>query len=153
MATPVSSVSAELIVSIVAIVISVLSFIWGLVKYGITLENRLTKIETKTELWWNTVADQMKQLVQQPIHYRKDDLLDRFPNISNSELNELKEILIFEIKDLKERKDPIAAAYAIWRARVEVECLERSGILNKGWRVFNRVCDMCSLPFLKKELK
>jgi hypothetical protein len=144
MATPVSSITVELALSIIAIFVSILSSIWGVLKYGIKLENRLTRLETKTELWWNTVADQVKGVLQQPIHFRKDDLLDRFPCISNQELVELKDIIISEITELKKTKDPKVASYAIWKARVELECLDRSGKFVHVESYFSKFCGYCS---------
>jgi hypothetical protein len=150
MATPVSSITVELALSIVAIFISILSSIWGVLKYGIRMENRLTRLETKTELWWNTVADQVKGVLQQPTHFRKDDLLDRFPNIINQELVELKDIIVSELTELKKTKDPKVASYAIWKARVELECLDRYGKSTKVESLLSRFCDYCSLLWRTK---
>jgi hypothetical protein len=127
MSTPVavSSVSLELTLSIIALSITVISGLWGYFKVFLGIERRLVMLETKTELWWNTVADQVKHVIMQPIHFRKDDLLTRFPNITDKELLELKEILTQEVRNLKNQKDPKVAVYAIWRARVELECLNR----------------------------
>ncbi len=153
MATPVSSITIELALSIIAIFVSILSFIWGVLKYGIRLENRLTRLETKMELWWNTVADQVKGILQQPVHFRKDDLLDRFPCISDEELLELKNIIMIELMELKKTKDPKSVAYAIWKARVELECLERSEFFSDRhiFSKFKRICDACSSYLLGRE--
>ena len=145
MSVPMGSITVELILSLFAILMSVLSFIWGVLKYGIRLENRLTRLETKMELWWNTVAEQVKGVLQQPTHFRKDDLLDRFPVITNKELLELKEIIVVELKELKKTKDPKVASYAIWRARVELECLDRTGLLKEKKSTFYKIWDYCSL--------
>lgn len=150
MATPVSSITVELALSVIAIFVSIISSIWGVLKYGIKLENRLTRLETKTELWWSTVAEQVKGVLQQPTHFRKDDLLDRFPCISNEELLELKNIIVTEITELKKTKDPKVASYAIWKARVELECLDRVGLRKEVKSTFYKFCDYCSMLWRTK---
>jgi len=60
------------------------------------VDNRMTKQEMKMDLFWGAVQDTVKDMLKQPIHLRKDNLLDRFPSLSYDELCELKSILAEE---------------------------------------------------------
>jgi len=60
------------------------------------IDNRMTKQEMKMDLFWGAVQDTVKDMLKQPIHLRKDDLLDRFPSLSYDELCELKSMLVQE---------------------------------------------------------
>lgn len=86
--------------------------------------NRLTKMETKMELFWNAVGGAMSSLIKQPIHFRKDELMDKLvgeklPESTTEELVELREILQDELIALREIKDPKSLAYALAIAYIE----------------------------------
>jgi len=149
---PVVSFSFDSFLSYATAIITIVGGLWAYFKLYLGIERRLVRLETKTELWWNTVADQIKNVLMQPVHFRKDDLIMRFPNITNAELKELKDIIITESSELLEKKDPKVAAYAIWRARVELECLERAGIFKrKGFfSCVSHFCGSCGEYILGK---
>ena len=83
-ATP---VTLELVLSMIAIGMTMISLLWTHFKVLLGIERRLVSIETKTDLWWDVMADQAKKIIKQPIHFRKDDLLDRFPKLDDNELS------------------------------------------------------------------
>lgn len=62
----------------------------------ILTDTRITKQEMKMDLFWGAVQDTVKDMIKQPTHLKKDDLLDRFPKLSYDELCDLKSILIEE---------------------------------------------------------
>ena len=88
------------------------------------------------------MGDQAKALIHHPTTPIKDDLLDRFPEIDDNELNILKEIIHEEKTELEETKDPKLIAYAIWSARVEIECIRRH---RKEKSIINKVGNVCKL--------
>lgn len=141
-ATP---MTLELVLSIIAISTTLISMLWTHFKVLLGIERRLVSIETKTDLWWDVMADQARKIIKQPIHFRKDDLLDRFPKLNDDELLELKDIIDTEKHDLEPSKDPKLISYAIWTARIEMECIKRN---NKPSIKF---VNTCKEYFRKKE--
>lgn len=62
----------------------------------VTIDNRMTKQEMKMDLFWGAVQDTVKDMLKQPVHLRKDELLDKFPNLDYNELCELRAMLTEE---------------------------------------------------------
>lgn len=98
--------------------------------------NRITKIETKMELFWNAVGGVMSSLIKQPIHFKKDQLMDKLipenlphlPETTIEELFELKTILNDELVTLRETKDNKSLAYALAIAYID-QILYDKGVL------------------------
>jgi len=98
--------------------------------------NRLVRLETKAELFWNTVGSVMSNIIKQPIHYRKDELMDKLvpgherelQKASVEELMELKIILKDELVSLQELKEPKSLAYALTIAYID-QVLYDKGVL------------------------
>lgn len=87
-------------------------------------DSRLSRLEVKMELFWNAVGDVVKNLIKQPTHLRKDELMDKLldkrdTNISNVELVELKSILHAELPELKIQKSSQSLAYALALAYID----------------------------------
>jgi hypothetical protein len=87
-------------------------------------ESRISRLEVKMELFWNSVGDVVKNLIKQPTHLRKDELMDKLldkrdTNISNIELVELKTILYSELPELKLQKSSQSLAYALALAYID----------------------------------
>jgi len=88
---------------------------------------RLTRMETKMELFWNAVGGAMSSLIKQPIHFRKDQLMDKLipenlphlPEATVEELIELKTILQDELVTLRETKENKSLAYALAIAYID----------------------------------
>ena len=84
-------------------------------------ESRLARLETKMGVFWSAVGGAMSSLIKQPIHFRKDELMDKLvpedfsglPTCSVDELVELKSILDDELVTLRQTKDPKCLAYAL----------------------------------------
>ena len=64
-------------------------------------------------------------MLHHPTTPRKDELLEKFPNISEDELCQLKDMLNKELHELKVRQDPKILAYALMVARIDSELLDR----------------------------
>ena len=98
--------------------------------------DRITKQETKMELFWNAVGGVMSSLIKQPIHFRKDELMDRLvpdklPRLAENsveELLELKAILNDELITLSKIKDPKSLAYALALAYIDQILLDKGVI-------------------------
>jgi len=71
---------------------------------AVNLEGRLVKLETKIDLFWTAVEQNIPRLLKQPIHKRKDDLLDKLTSgkLSKDEAEEL----IGELDKDKSTVDP-----------------------------------------------
>ena len=62
----------------------------------VLVDTRITKQEMKMDLFWGAVQETVKDMIKQPTHLKKDDLLDRFSTLSYDELCELKSMLMEE---------------------------------------------------------
>ncbi len=87
-------------------------------------ETRLSRIETKMELFWNQVGEALKAMIKQPTHFRKDELMDkllgeRIPKMTIEELYELKGILKKELPLLSEVKSEKSLAYSLALAYID----------------------------------
>ena len=126
--------------SIAAIVISLLGILLAYFKWiasvrkeisdlALSLEGRLARVETKTELFWNSVGPALLNLIKQPIHLRKDELLDRLFEkkevLSDDELIELRTMLKIEMPDLLEKKQDKSLAYALAMAYIDQVLYDR----------------------------
>ncbi len=87
--------------------------------------HNISDMAAKLDLFWVAMEPALKEVIKQPIHFRKDDLLDRFPNLEDKELCELREILQDEMVDLKAKKDPKVLAYALMTARLDSVLYDR----------------------------
>jgi hypothetical protein len=127
----------ELVLSIVSGCLAVIGFIWTYFKVILGIQKqlgnfdftdmleRIVKIETKMELFWKAVEGSAIAMLHHPTTLRKDDLLNRFPSITDEELCELKDILGSEFHDRKASQDPKLLAYALMSARIDSELLDR----------------------------
>ena len=125
------------IIAIAAMIISLSGFLWTVFGAFGDLKGRVISLETKMELFWGSVQKSMGALIKQPIHFRKDELIDRFgdknTNLSVAELCELRDILKDEMKDLEKCKNEKVLAYALYLARVEQELWERAKPKQQSW--------------------
>ena len=87
--------------------------------------HNISDMSAKLDLFWIAMEPAIKEIIKQPIHFRKDNLLDRFPNLDDTEMCELRSILQDEMVDLKVRKDPKVLAYALMTARVDSVMYDR----------------------------
>lgn len=98
-------------------------------RYG-QLADRMKEVETKMELFWDATKETLRGLVKQPIHLRKDELVDKFTDeekdMPAEEILELKQILLTEQVELIKKKDPMALAYNLLLYRVNQELLRRN---------------------------
>ena len=62
----------------------------------VSIDNRTTKQEMKMDLFWAAVQDTVKNMIKQPVHRVKDELLDKFPNLDYRQLCELRDMLVEE---------------------------------------------------------
>jgi uncharacterized protein YoxC len=95
------------------------------------LDSRLSKQEAKVDLFWGAVQEAVKNMIKQPVHFRKDDLLDRFPNITH-EIFELRDILMAEktemitnVKSLTGDQKAYLLALVLMLARVDSVLLDK----------------------------
>jgi hypothetical protein len=96
------------------------------------VDNRISKQEMKMDLFWGAVQETVKDMIKQPIHFRKDELLDKFPNLGSEEIHELKDTLQLEkremlskIKLLEPEKKAYLLAIALMLARIDSVLIDR----------------------------
>jgi hypothetical protein len=106
-------------ISILTFLITYFGFIQRQVATAVAQENRLTKIETKIELFWTVVERNVGQMLKSPTHTEKDVLLDKLAHreLSISEAETLRGILTDEMQ-LRGRENGVIA-YALIIARLE----------------------------------
>lgn len=111
-------------ISVLSVAISAVSLFFVYVK-GIkeqeqrwaNIDTRLTKLETKMELIWNYVDDNMGKILHSPHTPEIDALLERMPKVSLFEAEKLKCLLI---PDYEKEKDPQKRkVYGIYLARLD----------------------------------
>lgn len=90
----------------------------GIFKQLTKLKERVTRIETKTDLFWNWIEREMPRILKNPGNSTKDSLLDKMckNDITSKEVKELKGILE---KELKEKDGTIVIAYSLVLARLD----------------------------------
>ena len=108
-----------------------------------TLSERIAVQETKMEHFWNAIGSSVTSMIKQPVHFRKDELMDKlqmemqgeYGAIKEIELLELRSILEDEIDELRQLKDPKVIAYALALAYISQKLITRNtNILNTLWR-------------------
>ena len=106
-------------ISIGGFIITYFGFIKGQIASAVAQEHRLTKIETKLDLFWGTVEKNVGQLLKSPTHAEKDVLLDKLAHreLNIPEAETLRGILTDEMQ-LKGRENGVIA-YALIIARLE----------------------------------
>jgi len=94
-------------------------------------DTRITKQEMKMDLFWGAVQETVKDMIKQPIHFRKDDLLDKFPNLKYEEMFELKTTLQIEktemllnVKSLSSAKKTYLLALALMLAGIDSRLID-----------------------------
>lgn len=88
---------AELVISIIGTVISILGFLFVWIKGVIETRERLTRVEVKVDVFWKDVAFDAARILHtpHPENARRDYLIEQLlsQNITRSELEELVETL------------------------------------------------------------
>jgi hypothetical protein len=79
----------------------------------------ISDMAAKLDLFWTAMEPAVKTIIHDPTHYKKDDLIDRFPSLNDDELYELRNILTDEMVELKLNKSEKIFAYAFMVARVD----------------------------------
>ena len=94
-------------------------------------DTRITRQEMKMDLFWGAVQETVKDMIKQPIHFRKDELLDRFPNLKLEEMFELRRTLQSEktellsnVKLLSSSKKTYLIALALMLAGVDSRLID-----------------------------
>ncbi len=92
-------------------------------------ESRLIALETKIDLFWNFVQKEVTGLLKQPVHMRKDELLEKFKEdeISVEDLKELKTILKTEMNE-RNKDDPKIMQYVLVVASIDQSLFRRGEI-------------------------
>jgi hypothetical protein len=111
--------SATLILSISAIVLTVVGLLFQHFAVIMGIEKRITALETKMELFWKIVGEAVKDIVHHPTEYRMDYLIDNMDTLNKEELCELKDMVIVKKKECLKNKDALALHYAFIQWKVE----------------------------------
>lgn len=104
-------------ISIVSVAISAVSLFFVYIKVVKEQEQRLTRLETKMELIWNYVDDNMGKILHSPHTPEIDALIEKMPKVSLFEAEKLKCLLI---PDWEKEKDPQKRkVYGLYLARLD----------------------------------
>ena len=80
------------------------------------LSNRIVAMETKMSVFWDAIGDVVKDIIHHPTSPRRDDLVEKFPNLTMEEMRELRSMLIKERDELRANgatRNPQSQAYAL----------------------------------------
>ncbi len=123
------------ILPVISMLFTILGAVWGYFKFILDMQQRLTRLETKTELTWNAIGESVKIMLKHPHETEKDDLLDKLTGSSNSmnlnDLTRLKTILSSEMISVAVEKNPIVLFYSLALARIDTLLFEKSRVESK----------------------
>jgi len=108
-----------IVVSVLGLLITYFGFIQKQADRAVEQDRRMTKLETKVDLFWKVVETNVGQLLKSPTHPEKDLLLDKLAHkeLNIGEAERLRSILTDEMQ-LKGRDNGIIA-YALIIGRLE----------------------------------
>lgn len=115
--------------SIVSGLVSAATLLVTVFKVYVSQERRITRLETKMELFWDAVSGQAAEMLHHPTTPRKDELLRKLKEktLTISELEELEQVLQC---DIVENRGTVKAFYtAFVLSRVRQLLLDRSNIV------------------------
>jgi hypothetical protein len=117
----------SIIVTVLGFAITYFGFIQRQQDRATAQAERMTKLETKVDLFWRVVETNVGQLLKSPTHATKDTLLDKLAHreLTIQEAELLRGILTDEMQ-LKGRTDSVVA-YALIIARLEQVIYELRG--------------------------
>ena len=130
--------TSETMISATAISISVLGLVFQYFAWILSIRKDMAKIserlarqESKVELFWTAASSAISNMIKQPIHHRKDELMDKLTEdmqkkrvIGQEEMEELRKTLLTEMQELERQKDPKSLAYALALAYISQRMLE-----------------------------
>jgi hypothetical protein len=122
--------STELIISLGAMFLTILSLVYQyfgwIIKFSEKLNTfekdvigRLATVETSQRFFQKYVDDIIPAVIHHPNTIDKDKLLENFKNLDTIELSKLKIILLEELPELTARKDPMVMNYIMLLARID----------------------------------
>lgn len=93
----------------------------------VVLAERLARIETKLDLFWKVVEQNIPRLLKRPTHKRMDDLLDKMSMGGlNGDHSEAKELILLLEEDLKQQDSTRVLATTLILARLH-QLVENNG--------------------------
>ena len=112
---------------VISVFVSVGGFLWAYFIGLVQLRERLTAVETKIEVFWGVVTDNIKGLLKHPTELRKDELLDKLPKLNEFEAVELKEILKEDLHRANDKTDKLIYALVLARTEIIIHDLKQKG--------------------------
>lgn len=122
--------------AIVSISLTVMGFLF--LWFGVVsrILQRLTKVETRGDLFWKIVEDKMVEVFHSPEHPRRDELMDRWRDkqLGLEEAIELR-LLVNHAFDLTNGDDPrkMAAALILGKLEQDIVDLEEESCRKPRW--------------------
>lgn len=112
----------EILLSLIAIGISILGFLFTYFGWILKLVCRIQALEVKMELFWNRVGEVMRDVIKQPTHLKMDELLDRLAAegscMSMDDLIDLRAMISQRQREV-DRKDLLQLHFALCLARID----------------------------------
>ena len=106
------------IITLIGMICTVLSVAMIYFKTINSLDRRLTKMETKTNLLWKVVEREIPRLLKNPHSITKDRLLDKMSN-KNLTLKEAVKLKGMLENEIRKKEGTIVIAYSLTIARLE----------------------------------
>lgn len=118
----------EVILPLIAVLVSLAGILGKYYKSISSMKERLTRLETKMELFWKIVENNVGRLLKSPRQPRKDELLDKLSgnSLNREEAAELKEILEREFAK-KGKRSQLSLAYILALGRLEQVLFDLGG--------------------------
>lgn len=98
-----------------------------LAKFENEMGQRMVRVETSQSFFQKYVDDIIPSVLHHPNTIEKDRLLEKFKQLDEAGLERLKCILLDEIPDLTEKKDPNIVSYVFLLARIDQKLGESRG--------------------------
>ena len=120
------TVDWNILISLLAVLLATTSFlvsrndrrfkeIEDIKEYLGELKDRMAKMETKVEIFWDTMRMKLTEMVKAPTHVRMDELLDKFAakTASPDDLIELKEQLLQREQEISDNAQKLILTFAL----------------------------------------
>jgi hypothetical protein len=114
---------------VLAIIISVIGLLYQHFALIGGIKERLVRVETRVELFWNAIEGRVIEMLKSPTHLEKDELLDQLlhKEIRLPGAQRLRTILLEELNNRKRIDNGKKLAYALMIGRLEQVIYEFGG--------------------------
>ena len=130
----------ETTIAISAICLTVIGLLFQWFVRDARRDERLTRIETKVDLFWNIVQEKMVDVFHSPDHKIRDNLMDKWKahNIDLEELIELQKLICSHYNN-GDKMDKLAATLVLAKIEVDISDKIKEQTKPTGWKKLTRL--------------